>query len=274
MSCTGGGRLQHESAVLASLGGAPGLTDVRHLIPTRRAEGMIQGWRYVLDDYLEGLDASDALAATPGLRAALELSGATAVTALHRATARPTSVDDETLRRWVDEPIQILRRGLRRITLRASPRGLDTVQARLHQALRGREVYSGWIHGDYWLGNIRVDPVSGKATGIIDWDCAGQDELPAHDLLHLALYGLSIERGVSLGAVVAETVRCGTWPAQAEGILRHGRWAWADGLADADVALLYWLRYISMMMVQQRDYVDHSILMWEWRNVACVLRSL
>jgi hypothetical protein len=40
------------------------------------------------------------------------------------------------------------------------------------------------------------------------------------------------------------------------------------------VTLLYWLRYTTLMIAQQREYVHHSILAWEARNVVGVLRSL
>jgi hypothetical protein len=274
MSRTGAGRLRHESAVLAALTEGPGLTAVRDFLPTRRGEGAVSGWHYVLDDYIPGVDATAALAVNPGARGKVEQSGAALVTALHKSTARPVRIDDKILAQWVDGPIDVLSEALRRTSLRLSAGRLALLRQRLHQRLLDREVQAGWIHGDFWLGNIRVDPDAGAITGVIDWDCAGRDELPAHDLLHLGLYGHSLDRGVSLGSVVAETVVAGTWPAECEAILRHGRWAWGDRLSDADIALLYWLRYTAVMIAQQRDYVHHSILIWEWRNIVSVLRSL
>jgi aminoglycoside phosphotransferase (APT) family kinase protein len=158
--------------------------------------------------------------------------------------------------------------------MRSQKRRLVGLRERLHAGLLGREVQAGWIHGDFWLGNIRVAPDTGRATGIIDWDCAGSPELPAHDLVHLALYGQSLERGVSLGSMVAEVVEKGTWPAECEELIRHSRWSWGDRISDSDVALLYWLRYVSAMIDQQRDYVHHSVLVWQYRNVLRVLRAL
>lgn len=274
LSSTGGGRLQHESEVLAALSSRQGLTDFRHLVPTRCAEGVSGDWRYVLDRYIAGVDAPEAVAADPGLRLAVRQSGVDAVTELHRATAVPVVIDDALLQRWVDGPIDVLANSLHRPLRRLRRDHLDRLRDRLHQGLQGRQVHAGWIHGDFWLGNLRVDPDTGAATGVIDWDCAGTDELPAHDLLHFALYGRSVDSGVSLGTVVAETVTTGTWPAECEEILRHARWSWGDQVADADVALLYWLRYTTLMIAQQRDYAHHSVLVWQLRNVARVLRHL
>lgn len=274
LSCTGGRRLQHESEVLQSLAEDPGLAKVVHLIPSRRAQGVVGNWCYGLDEYLPGVDAPDLISAAPQLESAVLESSIAAVTALHRATVRPVVVDEQILQRWVETPVAVLSRALRGPALRMSAGRLDALRQRLTRALAGRELLAGWTHGDFWLGNVRVDPVAGTVTGLIDWDCADCPELPAHDLLHLALYGSSLRRGASLGRVVAEAVSTGTWSAECESILRHSRWGWEEQLSDADVALLYWLRYTAVMIEQQRDYVHHSILAWEWRNVVQVLRAL
>jgi aminoglycoside phosphotransferase (APT) family kinase protein len=274
MSSTGADRLRHESAVLQALAAfsAPGGGGLP--VTRRRGDGAVEDWYFVLDDYVEGLDAPVALSTNPSLRPAVERAGVAAATALHRATARPVTVDDELLRRWVDEPVEVLARELRRSSLKMARGRLPLLRERLHRSLGGQDMQAGWIHGDFWWGNIRVDPDTGDATGVVDWDCAGPDELPAHDLLHLALYAESLRRRVSLGRVVADAVGNGTWPAECEQLIRHARWAWPEQVPDADVALLYWLRYTAMMIAQQRDYVDHSILVWEWRNVVPVLRSI
>lgn len=274
MSPTAGRRLQHESAVLAALAATPGLEPVGRLIPRRRFEGVLAGLWYGLDDYLPGVDAPDAVLLSPELEPSVLESAITAVSTVHGATARPARVDEEALHRWVDLPARVLSDALRGPLTRLVGDRVDRLACRLREGLLGHEVHAGWVHGDFWLGNLRVDPTSGAVTGIIDWDCADKGELAAHDLLHLALYGSSLRRDVSLGQVVAETVTEGTWPPGCEAILRHARWAWDEHVSDADVALLYWLRYTAVMIAQQRDYVHHSILAWEWRNVVRVLRAL
>lgn len=274
MSPTAGRRLQHEGAVLKTLATTPGLEPVARLFPRRRAAGVVGTLWYTLDDYVTGVDAPEALLRAPELERPVLESGVAAITTLHRATAGPTRIDEETLHRWVDTPIRALTDAPRGPMTRLVRDRAERLHRRLRTDLLGRTVHAGWIHGDFWLGNLRVDPVTGTVTGIIDWDCAGEGELAAHDLLHLALYGSSVRRGVSLGQVVAETVSRGTWSPDCEAILRNARWAWSDELSDADVALLYWLRYTAVMIAQQRDYVHHSILAWEWRNVVRVLRGV
>lgn len=272
LTSTGAGRLRRESEVLAEFANSPALAGLRELVPARLGEGACGGWWYVLDQYIAGVDAPAAVAAEPGLRAGVHEEAARTVTELHRATAVPVELDDDLLTRWIDEPVAVLAATLRRSPVRVGDR-LDRVRNRLHGRLAGRRVHAGWIHGDYWLGNVRVTPDTGRAVGVIDWDCAGSRELPAHDLLHLALFGRSVERGQSLGSVIAEVLTAGSWPAECEELVGRGRWAWG-ALADSDVALLYWLRYMAAMTTQQQDYVDHSVLVWRLRNIVPVLRCL
>lgn len=42
-------------------------------------------------------------------------------------------------------------------------------------------------HGDYKIENMRFDPLTGKLTGVFDWDMAVNKGLPALDLYHLLM---------------------------------------------------------------------------------------
>jgi aminoglycoside phosphotransferase (APT) family kinase protein len=274
MSLTGAERLRYESQVLTALDRAPNLSELRPLFPTRRAEGATGRWWYVLDSHLSGTDATTAVDSGPGLRRVVETSAVRVASALHRATATPVTVDEVLLQRWVDEPVDDLVHLLRNLPGPWSSERLARLQVRLHEDLTGRRVHAGWIHGDFWLGNLRVDPVTGAATGVVDWDCAGPRELPAHDLLHLALYSLAVQRGSPLGAVVAESLAEGTWPTACEEVIGHARWSWDETISDSTVLLLYWLRHVMLVARQQRDHVQHSVLAWRWQNVVRVLRCL
>lgn len=271
MSLTGAERLRYETTVLATLDRAPGLAELRPLLPTRRAEGAAGRWWYVLDEHLSGVDATTADAR---LRGHVLDSGVGVANALHRDTAVPVLVDDVLLRRWVDEPVDALVDLLRHWPTGWPSERLARLRRRLRSELNGRWVHAGWIHGDFWLGNLLVDPATGAATGLVDWDCAGPQELPAHDLLHLALFGIAVERRVNLGTVVAESLAKGTWPVACEDVLRHARWSWDDTIGDSTVLLLYWLRHVVLVARQQRDHVEHSVLAWRWHNVVRVLRCL
>ncbi len=271
VSASAAGALQQEGRALRALAATPGLAEVRDLLPTRRGEGTAGRWSYALDDHLPGVDATEALATRRDLRDPVRERSALAVTTLHRATAVAVRVDDALLERWVDEPVAALGTVLRRWPLR---RSLTRLRHRLRADLDGRRAYAGWVHGDLWLGNVRVHPGTGAPTGLVDWDCAAPQELPAHDLLHLALFGSAVERGVDLGTVVAEVMHAGTWSPDSERVLRHARWCWDAGIPDSSVTLLYWLRHVTLMSAQQDAHVEHSLLVWRWRNVRAVLRCL
>jgi hypothetical protein len=273
LSATGGDRLRHETKSLAALRREPALADLRPLFPVRKALGSAGRWWYVLDGHIGGVDATAALVADPRLHGTVLRAGVRIATTMHRATAVPVRVDDEVLDRWVGVPIRLLTHALGASPMRLRSERLDLLRRRLRDGLAGHHVQASWVHGDLWLGNLRVEPDTGAVTGVIDWDCAGDRELPAHDLMHLALFGSSVQRGVSLGTVVAEVLTAGTWPRACEAILRHGRWSWG-GVDDETVALLYWLRYVAAMAAQHRSYAEHSLLGWQVHNVSRVLRCL
>jgi aminoglycoside phosphotransferase (APT) family kinase protein len=268
---TAADRLRAEGGVIARLRGTPGIEDLDGILPVRWSEGRQEGWWWGLDSWLGGVDASTALAADPRLREPVLRSGAAIAQALHRATALPIRVGEAEMRDWVDRHVDVLRT-LRVPVPRAAER-LGLLQTRLRRGLEGRDVRVGWVHGDLWRGNLRVDPVTGDITGLIDWDCAAPGQLPIHDLLHLSLYGLAADRGVDLGTVLVEVLRAGRWPSEVESVVAPVREAWGD-VRDEDLLLLYWLRHVALIALQQREYLEHSRLVWLWRNVAKVLFAL
>jgi aminoglycoside phosphotransferase (APT) family kinase protein len=271
LSVTGAARLRSEGAVVAELRRTAAAQDLDRILPVRWSEGWHGGWWWCLDSWLEGVDAATALAVDPRLRAPVLRSGAAAAAMLHRATAVPIQVGDAELHDWVDQHVELLQ-SVRLPVPRAADR-LAALQVRLRRGLAGREVRVGWAHGDLWRGNLRVDPATGAVTGLIDWDCAAPRQLPAHDLLHLVLYGLAVDRGVDLGTVIVEVLRTHRWPSEVEAAIAPQRAAWGD-VEDEDLLLLYWLRHVGLIAAQQRDYMDHSRLVWRWRNIAQVLLAL
>src|SRR6476469_2305096 len=124
----------------------------------------------------------------PQASAHLKQRAATIVRALHEATATSVRVDAPRLERWVAAPARIVRRA----TIRLSRPTYYTAATRqledeLHGALAGRMVDTGWIHGDFWPGNLLVHQC-GEIVGVVDWERAMSDELPLHDLMHLLLF--------------------------------------------------------------------------------------
>lgn len=242
----GGRRAARESWVLAHLPqGVPA--------PRRVVTGTLDGVGWSLDELLPGRP----LAPTE-LAAAAE-----AVSGLHRASARTLTVDDAALQRWVRGPAEVVRRA------QVGPRApLDRLVAQLCRDLDGRTVTAGWVHGDLWTGNVLAE--GGRVTGLIDWDLAAPDELPSHDLLHLVVLSRSLRTGRSLGGVVAGVLAGEAWSSEEQALLE----GLPDELPQRDLLLLHWLRYVAAIAVQQREFVDHSVLGWRLHNVRPVLRQL
>ena len=70
------------------------------------------------------------------------------------------------MRHWVDAPLRTLTGGGGAVL---SPAAVAQVRAELCEALAGRRVAVGWVHGDFVPGNVLVDPDSARVTGIVDW---------------------------------------------------------------------------------------------------------
>jgi hypothetical protein len=174
-------------------------------------------------------------------------------------------VDAALLRRWVDLRVDILARATRRRD------AVDTLRRRLHAAWAGREVEIGWVHGDFWLGNVMVDPATGVAAGIIDWEWAARDELPAQDLVYACVHSRMLASGGELGDVVAEMLQRPAWE-EGELALHSAAHAPVETAIDPDVLLLVWLRQVAANLVQAPGLAHNPL--WVLRNVVSVLRAL
>jgi aminoglycoside phosphotransferase (APT) family kinase protein len=185
---------------------------------------------------------------------------------LHRRSAARVQVDAAVLERWVSGPAAVLRgQGGR------GSRGLDAVADELVDALHGRTLTAGWIHGDFWPGNLLVRP-DGTLGGIVDWDAAAPVGLPLHDLLHLLLFTRRLTRRLELGRIVAEQLRAPVWTAHERRVLEADHAAGA--LPDRASLLLYWLHHAAAHTRQQHGARSARYRVWWLRNVEPVLAAL
>ena len=272
LTAAGGPRLRREADVLASLNRLPLTSAVRAVLPQRLAAGALSGFEYAVDVELPGV-AGDLLVGQPTWEG-IRRDAFAVIDAVHRAGSVDTRVGDDLLRRWVDAPIEIVRRACTRLPGLASRARLDQLGALLRSELAGRDVRTSWVHGDFWAGNLLVGP-GALVTGVVDWDLAAPDELPVHDYLHLLLYRLRSTTGRDLGAITRDLLADG--PGSAEITAAAGAWEWAfpDGSPPRRVlVLLHWLRHVAVVSLQQQSYVAHSVRAWDLRNIHPVLRSL
>jgi aminoglycoside phosphotransferase (APT) family kinase protein len=194
------------------------------------------------------------------------------IAAIHAASAVRAAVIDLQLSTWVDRRVAIVRSILdagRHPPAHAA--ALDQLGSELRSAVRGRKLSAGWIHGDLWPANVLVDQASHQLTGLVDWDSAAPDELPLHDLLHLALTTRRLVERRPLGAVVAELLQGAGWTPDDMAALGPGAEigdgpAAFDGLGAPTALRLFWLRAVEVnvdrrpALARQRAWVRANVV--------------
>ena len=253
-----------EGRALNALSAEPAVGDFTRFLPLRMTDGYVGDQPFVLERAMPGI-AADTVASRSPVAGSVTVGAASAIGVLHTRTAHPAVVDAALLRRWVDVRVDIVARATRRRD------ALETLRKRLHAAWAGREVEIGWVHGDFWLGNVMVDPATGVAAGIIDWEWAARDELAAQDLVYACVHSRMLAGRGELGDVVSEMLQHPVWE-EAELAMHSAADAPVGPVIDPDVLLLVWLRQIAANLVQTPS-IAHNPL-WVLRNVVSVLRAL
>lgn len=257
-----GAQLYRHWAAICALRADPRSGPWLRFVPTMLASGEVDGMFYVVERVITGVEATSMLSDAVRRAEIIELALST-ITSLHHHTAATTVIDEATLNRWVTIPVE----GLRRVG--CSSRTLERIHSELREFLTGRAVGVSWIHGDYWPGNVLVgtDPLS--LRGIVDWESAGDGELPAHDLFHFLLFTRRMVERSDLGLLVRDLLRGRASMAperdQLEPYVPHDDPQWFR-----TALLLYWLRHLTSHLSQPGTTTNQ----WYWvrRNVNPVLR--
>jgi hypothetical protein len=263
--------LKRETGMLSALRADDRLGDWRRLIPLPLASGTLDGRRYRVDATLGGRTVLDRLTGDKTAQRLLEAAADT-IDVLHRVTSTTVEVDRPLAMRWIDEPVDTL---LSRGGARGLEAQLHALRDELHHALAGRRLRVGWIHGDYWLGNLLFDGSESHPRGVVDWDAAGEPELPIIDLLHLLLYTRCWRTGRDLGDILHEQLRARDWPQHERRLLdRLDGWCGDGSPSERHAVLLCWLRHVAHHAEQQDDDGAFGYQRWQRRNVRPVLAAL
>jgi aminoglycoside phosphotransferase (APT) family kinase protein len=261
----------HRRALIA-LQGDERLGTLRSLIPRVLALGDADGVPYVLEQRLPGTNLERVLVRADVRERALQESAA-AIGRLHVATAREVHVDHGMLERWVSEPARVVGDVLDQGRGRGDARAvLGRLENQLLAALTADPVAVSWVHGDYYPRNILARP-DGTVTGIVDWEFADPEDLPALDVVTLLLTVRMWRRHEEFGQVVADLVRNPTWTASETRMLASAQSdAVACSLGTEALVLLCWLRHAAAKFTRRTGYVDHGL--WMHANVHTVLTAL
>jgi aminoglycoside phosphotransferase (APT) family kinase protein len=252
-----------ETRNLAALAAEDSLGEVIRLIPERLGAGEVAGRVFTAERLVPGVEGRDRLA-DPGSRAAVMQAAASAIGELHRCTSAPAQVDGELLDRWIDDRVRILAGAAQ------SPPALERLAALLRRGWEGRSVAVGWVHGDFWPGNVIFDPDTLSVRGIIDWEWAGPRELPAHDVCYLVIQARMLATGRELGAVIRALVEGAPWePAERKLLEEGGVLEPGQERVERELLLLVWLRHVASNLIQSPG--DARNWIWTSRNVDEVL---
>jgi len=262
----------HRKVVLA-LHQTPNLEPFCALVPKSLAWGEYHGRPYYLETALAGEVAGD-LVRRRSEPATLLADAARTIGLLHRATAQLEIVDEALFERIAGDDLNLLRS----LTphwpeAQALVRKLNACEALLREAFVGRSLPFAWAHGDYWPGNILISRSSGALSGIVDWDRASAQQLPALDILHLLAYTRKMRRHTELGEeVVGYLLPAALSPAERalieEAFDRLGLPRDADFFKAS--ALLYWLRFAATNLSRYPAFQSDRI--WMRDNVFLVLK--
>jgi hypothetical protein len=260
--------LDREARVLHALADHPGLASFRRLIPAVLAEGVVDETSYVVISAVPGTAGSTFLR-HPALRRRAILAAARAARDLHTRTGRTRAIGVGDVDRWTKDPLRRLARAIQ-----SPPSGalIAGVEQELREGLVGREATIGWIHGDYWSGNVLLSPNASAVLGLVDWDLAEPAALPSCDLVHLAVMSRAIAGRSQFGDVVTNLLDGSGWPALDREILEAGGVRFQDERHERSVLLITWLRHVAANLAQSADYSRRKV--WMRRNVDEVLRSL
>lgn len=255
----GAGQLERRSRALRALGADPRLADLRPLLPELGAEDRTDGNRFLATIGPSGPTAAEAVRSGVPIDVVADLVSR-AIEPLHRVTGVATTVDETMIADWTAESVSHLA-----TTGRASAANIDRLNLVLGDALVGRSVEVGRIHGELALDNIVMSLDPPAVAGIGGWERS--TEMPvAVDRATLAISHLALGANVELGSVVRSLL---TDPAPFQ---NHPALVVGDAAISRPLLLLAWLNLVGRPLPPRRTM--SSEVFWLARNAKPVLASL
>ena len=248
-----------HAAAVAGLGAKLG-GDLAALLPRTVHHATLDGRRILAETRLPGRPATDT---DPAAVDAVARTVLATMRRIHSATGAVRDVDEGLLAEWVDGPIAAIRQAY---GLPGTAAKLDRLSAELRGAWLGRQVLTGYVHGDLWPGNVLVggEPGTPRVSGIVDWENARAVGLPDTDLLH---WWLTTRPGELGGAVLEALERPDDLRS---GLARLGVELPNEDLEIEHLVLQTWLWHVEAGLA--RASTNRVGLVWLARNVGPVIR--
>lgn len=189
-------RLRHETRILQSLHQEH--LRIQPLVSEFFLEGEFYGQVYFVQQEMPGTSIDAPVSSLDEITwRALQV-----LTDFHRETLQEVTLHDDLFDALFSNP---LHRVIEKIGSLASP-SLYRIEAMLRTALVGKLLKIVWMHGDFKIENLMIDPKSLEINGIIDWDLSRKVGLPFLDLLYLLAYNRVIREKKSIEQILLDYI--------------------------------------------------------------------
>jgi aminoglycoside phosphotransferase (APT) family kinase protein len=242
-------------------------------VPRAVAWGEHQGRLYYLETALPGVGAAD-LVRRQAEPVSMMQDAARLIGQLHLGTLRRQVVDEALFARLAGDDLVLLRQlavGWPEAALLRQK--LEQLDELLRSQIAGRELPFSWTHGDFWPGNLLIQPAVGVIGGVVDWDRASADQIPLHDLLHLLAYTRKLQRRSELGEEIVSYLLPAAFDKYERSLVKEAI-EQLELPTNADffraITLLYWLRFAATNLSRYPAFQRDS--RWLKNNVFLVLK--
>ena len=203
-----GPRLEENAKALAALARitAPD-APLSSVIPRTLHTGRLDRRIYSIETRLPGGHSRESLL-MPSARDDVAAQGLQFLTRLQTLSRHDTVLDLETWNREFRPMIDAVGAFVKP----HDPAGVyDRMARRIRDGLLDQRVPLVFAHGNYWVGNLLLDPAR-QLTGVIDWDSAVERGLPLVDLLYFLTRSESLIEKTSLGEAVTKWIAADLQP--------------------------------------------------------------
>lgn len=178
---------------------ARGIPTVGPLVPERMPVQDVAGWPISLERFSPGEPARRFIEAE-GTRVRARRTVEGLLEAMADTTSRTTEIDADVFEKhWSARFDAVI------ATHPASADCLRRMRDALWHRLQGRRMTLVRIHGDLTPNNLFLDPATGRATGVIDWETSQPDSLP-FDGIHYLVSELREREGRPWGQCAASAM--------------------------------------------------------------------
>lgn len=262
-SPTGVAALERASDALSAVVADQRLVQWRRLVPKLLGSGRTGETFYVIEEAVPGVRA-DRAGHEVVARVAAMRGSANVARQLSMLTPGPVGAATE----WFEGRVEAI--GLR---LTAAGEGelldrLDRLGEELCVTLGS--VPTSLVHGDFWLGNVLVDPVTYDVTGVLDWDAVCPTGPADLDLISLMVSSRALATGRETGPTVLSLVGAAPWTSQERELLELSEDpSWAS---STDAIRIAWLHSVALLFEQSSRYWPGTP--WFMRNFGSILPNM